>query len=562
MALSKNNKLITKFLKILAYIIILGFAMLATNSIILWLRHVNANQTLRILVPIIVFAASALGLWVTYRYLSLFIFQRFQLRGKLTFYFLLVSIGSIIVVGGLMFYLILLIENSFIKGERSIANTVVENYRELVENNKKMYETHVKNLVITTSQNIPVIFIFSSNSILFEKVSDKVVSKTILQFQKKIKAYFAKSKKKTFYIGEKKNIIIIKHKNYFYAEKMPEYLVYSFDVLNKNIEEVYRLNVLRKFIKPISVGSLIVFSVPLMIAVFFISFFIAQSLSKNIEKIAKGTEIIASGDLDYRVEINSRDEIQELANNFNKMAAELKKASSQIKRMETLEAWQEVAKRLAHEIKNPLTPIKLSSERLLYAYQKGRKDFPKILEKTVGTVISETGRLENLVNEFSKFARLPVLKPARMDIIQTLHQVINFFQGAYPDVSLESDVADGSFYLYYDGDQLKQVIINIITNSIEACSSKDKHVKLSALRNDTMFIIIINDKCGGIPLEMQEKIFEPYFTTKEQGTGLGLAIAERIIHEHNGTINFETDDVGTTFYIALPLLKGDDTNEK
>jgi signal transduction histidine kinase len=533
----------------------------ATYSIYLWLISIDANLTLKIAIPSIVFIASFLGLWVTYKYFTIFIFQRSKLRGKMTFYFLIVSIGSIILVGGLMFYLIFLIEQSFIEGERGIAENIMVDYKELVDKNRLTFENYVKELGGHNPGHFPIIFTISGENIDFTKSEDADLKNQILSSKSLIFSFFVREDEKFFYIGRKKEVLIYRQDNNFYVTYIPDYLIRTFDVLKANLDSLYRLNLLKRFIRPISIGSLMVFSVPILIAVFFMSLFIARNISTNIEKIAKGTEIIASGNLNYRVKIGSKDEIEELARNFNLMAYKLKKATDQIKRMERLEAWQEVARRLAHEIKNPLTPIKLSAERLLYAYGKDRPDFGKILDKTINTIISETGRLETLVNEFSKFARLPILKLEAHDIFHTINDIIAFFQNAYHDFKIEVDSNIDSFILEYDEHQLRQVIINIITNSIEACKcseDKEKQVILKVFYDEISLIIEIKDKSGGISQDVQDKIFEPYFTTKEHGTGLGLAIAERIILEHNGNIWFETDDEGTIFYIELPLKRGGD----
>jgi two-component system nitrogen regulation sensor histidine kinase NtrY len=225
----------------------------------------------------------------------------------------------------------------------------------------------------------------------------------------------------------------------------------------------------------------------------------------------------------------------------------------QIKRMERIEAWQEMARRLAHEVKNPLTPIKLSTERLLYAYEFKPREFGEILFKTTSTIINETKRLEKLVNEFSRFARLPTVKLEKKNISVTLNELIDFFQGAYPRFKIIKNINFSELYINYDESQLKQVIINLVNNSIEASEGTEKYVEIKAEKNEDFFILSIYDRGSGIKPEIQDKIFEPYFTTKKQGSGLGLAIAERIVSEHNGDIWFESNEDGTTFFIQIPI---------
>ncbi len=174
------------------------------------------------------------------------------------------------------------------------------------------------------------------------------------------------------------------------------------------------------------------------------------------------------------------------------------------------------------------------------------------MNKTTSTIINETKRLEKLVNEFSQFARLPNPKLENRDIIILLNELADFFQNAYPAFTINRNINLKDFFLNFDESQIKQVIINLVNNAVESSVESEKQITLSGYSSENNFIISISDKGKGIPLEIQDKIFEPYFTTKEHGSGIGLAIAERIILEHNGNIWFETGDKETTFYIQLP----------
>ena len=177
------------------------------------------------------------------------------------------------------------------------------------------------------------------------------------------------------------------------------------------------------------------------------------------------------------------------------------------------------------------------------------------MNKTAATIIQETKRLENLVNEFSKFARLPYLKKQMQDMKSTLDEIVIFFQGAYSELDLETQFPHSECVMEYDSDQLKQVLINIVTNAIEASAEARKYVRIELTVKEETALIAIRDRSGGIPDDNLDKVFEPYFTTKQNGTGLGLVIAEKIIMEHNGNIWFDSNNVGTTFYIELPLNK-------
>ncbi|OHD54910.1 MAG: hypothetical protein A2Y33_16195 [Spirochaetes bacterium GWF1_51_8] len=530
-----------------------------------WVVMIKGNDTLRLIVPSVIFISSGLGLWVILNFLKVFIFQQrgvkgYGLRGKISFYFLLVSIGSIALVGGLMFYLIILIEQSFLNRERGISELLMKNYIEMTDLKKLDFERETLTSVLNSPNDFLVIFRITNDQIVFVYEESGVLSGEVLESEAKIVSYYGSTLRmrmtQMYYFGENYQYAVFNHqkKGLYFVQHTPQYLYRSLGILEESTINFHELNELKDNIQPITIVALIVFSVPILIAVFFISQSFVRNITTNIEEIVTGTRIVADGNLNYQVKIRSRDEIGDLAANFNTMAQKLKVATEQIKRMERLEAWQEMAKRLAHEVKNPLTPIKLSAERLMYAYgMKSPKEFEAVLDKTVNTVINETQRLETLVNEFSRFARLPYLSVVKEDIIKVLRETADFFRGAYKELAMETEFHKDALDVEFDVNQFKQVIINIITNAIEACADGGKHVKITTRENDGRVVISIADKSGGISAEVQEKMFEPYFTTKATGTGLGLAIAERIIMEHGGNLWFDTGPAGTTFYLELPL---------
>lgn len=548
----------SKIRNILLFFIILLLSFLFSQSVFAWLTFIDANASLRIIISIIVFLTVFFGSWVAVSFIRIFLFQRrgvkgYQLRGKLAFYFLVVALGSILLVGGLMFYYTSLIERNFIETGNRIFEDLTGAYQKFVETQKQEYEKKKRGFIISGGTT-EVVFKISGDRILFLKGAKSSFAREILGGKNSIKDYFSAKNARKFYIGKERDVFLFRYRDRIFADRIPKSLRDSFLLLRKNNERYARLNVLKKYVLPISVVSLIVFSVPIFLAVFFISVFLARSITGNIEVIAEGTRLIADGDLEYRVKVRSGDELEDLAENFNTMALRLKRAGQQVKRVERLEAWQEMAKRLAHEIKNPLTPIKLSAERLLFAYEFKIKKFPGILDKTTSTIINETKRLEALVNEFSTFARLPYLKLENKNIIELLCEIVDFFKGAYPNIPIESNCPEDPIFVSIDENQIKQVIINIISNAIEALPEKPNHINVRAGIIEGKLLISVEDMAGGIDSELKDKIFEPYFTTKAKGTGLGLAIAERIVLEHGGNLWFDSKGNGTEFYIELPFL--------
>jgi len=216
-------------------------------------------------------------------------------------------------------------------------------------------------------------------------------------------------------------------------------------------------------------------------------------------------------------------------------------------------AWQEVARRLAHEIKNPLTPIKLSTERLIKKWLQKDEDFDAVFEKSTRTIISEVESLRKLVDVFSRYGRLPEINKVPVNIPDTVDSVVGLYKG-FKDIEISTSLQSEIPPVALDAEQFKRVIVNIIDNAIKAMESKGAiAISLNAYENSKL-VIDIADTGPGIKDEEKEKLFLPYFSGRKGGTGLGLAIANKIIADHGGRILIR-DNVprGSIFTIELPL---------
>lgn len=217
-------------------------------------------------------------------------------------------------------------------------------------------------------------------------------------------------------------------------------------------------------------------------------------------------------------------------------------------------AWQEVARRIAHEIKNPLTPIQLSTERMMKKWAEGQPDFSHVFLKSTKTIITEVESLRRLVNEFSKFGKMPEISKKPTNLLALFEEVQNLYK-PYRDLRLTVNSSPDLPLADLDAEQFKRAIINIIDNASQAMDNNGWiSVKVNADEKKNRLFVEIADTGPGIPEEVREKLFLPYFSTKKDGTGLGLAIVHKIISEHNGYIRV-ADNVprGSVFTIEMPL---------
>ncbi|MCC5941526.1 MAG: HAMP domain-containing histidine kinase [Balneolaceae bacterium] len=287
------------------------------------------------------------------------------------------------------------------------------------------------------------------------------------------------------------------------------------------------------------------------------SVFLSNQLTKPLNLIQAGLSKISRGDMKTKVAVTSRDEIGSLANAYNTMVQRLDHAQKELMKAERESAWKEMAQQVAHEIKNPLTPMKLNLQHLqrqLEANPDEADSLRPLIEKTASNIIEQIESLNKIASDFSKFAK-PIEEPkvpvALMELLNSIVQLYEHEESAM--VSLTSPQKEISVPAVED--ELRRVFINLIKNAIEAADGGvvKVHITLKKLREHAM--IQIRDDGSGIEDENREKIFLPKFSTKSSGTGLGLAIAKKIIEEHNGDIWFESKKgQGTSFYIRLPLV--------
>jgi signal transduction histidine kinase len=280
---------------------------------------------------------------------------------------------------------------------------------------------------------------------------------------------------------------------------------------------------------------------------------LASRITRPLEALRAAAARVAAGDLGARVEARASGEVGELVRAFDAMSAELAANRDRLAQAERIAAWREVARRLAHEIKNPLTPIAMSVETLRDAHARGRADFPALLEEGTAAIGEEVRRLKRIVDEFSRFARLPAPERASVAPEELVQAVLALFPTPPDGVVLEREVEPDLPPVLADRDQVLQVLLNLLQNALDAVAAGGT-VRIAARRDGASVRFDVVDSGPGIPPADLARVFEPYFTTKEGGTGLGLAIAQRIAEEHGGRLDVASaPGKGATFTLRLPV---------
>lgn len=281
---------------------------------------------------------------------------------------------------------------------------------------------------------------------------------------------------------------------------------------------------------------------------------VAQRIGRPLSRLADQTASVAQGEIGLQVDVKASGEIGELVEAFNKMSVDLGESRGRLVQAERIAAWRDIARRIAHEIKNPLFPIQTSIETMRKAYRKEHPDFEEIFEESTLMILEEVERLKRIVTEFSRFARLPKPAPESLDVDELVGNVVSLYGGQ--EVKVVTDIPGDLPQINVDREQLTQVLHNLIQNAIDAASGREggaPQVQVSARPRADGVDILVKDNGTGMSQETMSRIFEPYYTTKEgRGTGLGLAIVHRIVTDHEGTIDVASSPgEGSTFSLYL-----------
>jgi len=307
-------------------------------------------------------------------------------------------------------------------------------------------------------------------------------------------------------------------------------------------------------------GTLLNVYVFLLLIAGVIAIIVANSITKPLTSIGQKLNAFRLGGRNEKIEYSSQDELGTLIKEYNKMVQNIRESADKLAQSEREGAWREMAKQVAHEIKNPLTPMKLSIQYLMHAYENGADDLGSLMKRVSKTLIQQIDNLASIATEFSNFAKMPRAENIQLEVNSLLESVYNLFNEV-KEVELTLSMPDKVLNVFADKNHLVSVFNNIIKNAIQAIPEgrTDGLIDVSLIESDGKAVVKISDNGSGISDDMKDKVFVPNFTTKSSGTGLGLAISKNIIESVDGAIYFETEvGEGTDFFVTLPIISVDE----
>ena len=296
-----------------------------------------------------------------------------------------------------------------------------------------------------------------------------------------------------------------------------------------------------------------------------VSFWISARITKPVEELAEGAREVAGGRWDTRIDVHGRDEIGQLAKAFNEMTQTLAAQKERLVQTERVAAWRELARRLAHELRNPLFPMQITVENLQKARQLDAKQFLEVFHESTATLRAELANLNTIVGRFSDFSKMPAPHFVRVNLNEALRNAVRLFEPQFnevgkPTVTPELFLTEPLPDIDADPDLLHRAFQNLVLNALDAMPAGGT-LTLRTLEQDGQVRIEVADTGKGLTPEECSRLFTPYYTTKLQGTGLGLAIVQSVVSDHHGNISVTSDEGrGTTFRIDLPQRQAGKTS--
>jgi len=288
----------------------------------------------------------------------------------------------------------------------------------------------------------------------------------------------------------------------------------------------------------------------------FTSLWVSGIFSRPIERLAAASRAVAGGDWNVRVENTSRDELGQLAEAFNAMTSELLEQRERLLQTERVAAWRELARRLAHELKNPLFPLQITVENLLRAHELPSAEFDEVFQESARTLLEEIAHLKAIIARFSDFSKMPQPQLEVVDVNALVERVAALHRSQMreepQEITLELNLDPLQPKALLDPELMHRVISNLLLNALDAMPNGGM-LKLATRSNAESIEIVVSDTGVGLTPEERERLFTPYYTSKHHGTGLGLAIVQSVVSDHHGSVSVNSEpERGTTFTIRIP----------
>jgi len=300
----------------------------------------------------------------------------------------------------------------------------------------------------------------------------------------------------------------------------------------------------------------------LLLVILGVSVFLADRITQPLRVIQSRIAHVSLSAKNETIRYERSDEIRGLVEEYNYMVQELERSAGLLAQSERESAWREMAKQVAHEIKNPLTPMKLNVQHLQRTMALGEAD-PERVDRIAATLIEQIDSLSAIANEFSDFAKMPKAKSDRVDLVAKLYNLLQLFEASERAEIILDPGPQEEVYVYADKEQLMRVFINLVKNGLQSIPRNRKGIIRITLRieegqssgEDPHVVVSVSDNGKGIPEEIRDKLFRPNFTTKSSGMGMGLALSSSIVRSLGGRIWYDTGgDKGTTFFVSLPMM--------
>lgn len=272
----------------------------------------------------------------------------------------------------------------------------------------------------------------------------------------------------------------------------------------------------------------------------------ARRIGGPVGELARSADRLAAGDLAHRATVHAEDEIGHLVTSFNRMAAEIERSRADLLRAERIAAWRDVAQRIAHEIRNPLTPVKLAVHRL-----RARVHQDAEAQDSLRSIAEEVESLQRIAETFSEFAKLPEPRFEAVDLARIAKSVVDLFRPTAPQIAFELQ-GDPEAPILADPDQMRRAATNLVKNAIEAIGDHPGIVRVHVHSAGGKVKLEVSDNGPGVPQQVRASVFRPGFTTKSGGSGLGLALVHRIARDHDGELRLGESTAGGHFVIEIP----------